>query len=141
MFTRFKVMGYKCSFQIVFSIFHAVFVLSLFITISRGRKLNVALFGDLGRNFDAELVSMQGRKAPIFAVFAGMLVRWYKGLISTLSYVKQHYMYIPISLCYRSHITVMLFRQRIYSLLNINFKVLLGFGYTTGARVPCKVPE
>jgi hypothetical protein len=26
-------------------------------------------------------------------------------------------------------------------LLNINFKVLLGFGYTTGARVPCKVPE
>ncbi|PVH39285.1 hypothetical protein PAHAL_5G470000 [Panicum hallii] len=45
----------------------------------RGRKLNVALFGDLGRNFDAELVSMQGRKAPIFAVFAGMLVRWYKG--------------------------------------------------------------
>ena len=56
-----------------------------------------------------------------------------------LSYVKQHYMYFPISLCCRSHFTVMLFRQRVYSLLNISFKVLLGFGYTTGARVPCKV--
>ena len=48
-------------------------------------------------------------------------------------------MYFPISLCCRSHFTVMLFRQRVYSLLNISFKVLLGFGYTTGARVPCKV--
>jgi len=49
-------------------------VLSSFITIFRGRELNVALFGDLGRNFDAEKVFKQGRKAPIVAVFAGMLV-------------------------------------------------------------------
>jgi len=49
-------------------------VLSLFITIFRGRELNVALLGDLGRNFDAEKVFKKGRKAPIVAVFAGMLV-------------------------------------------------------------------
>jgi len=61
-------------------------VLSLFITIFRGRKLNVALFGDLGRNFDAEQVFKQSQKAPIVAVFAGMLVRRYAGLISTLSH-------------------------------------------------------
>ncbi|KAG2587062.1 hypothetical protein PVAP13_5NG097400 [Panicum virgatum] len=45
----------------------------------RGRKLNVALFGDLGRNFDAEQVFKQSQNAPIVAVFAGMLVRRYAG--------------------------------------------------------------
>ncbi|RLN23260.1 hypothetical protein C2845_PM07G02000 [Panicum miliaceum] len=53
---------------------------NIFLCDLRGRELNVALFGDLGRNFNAEQVSMQGRKAPIVAVFAGMLVRWYKGI-------------------------------------------------------------
>ncbi|KAF8705029.1 hypothetical protein HU200_031286 [Digitaria exilis] len=43
----------------------------------RGRGLNVALFGDLGRNFDAEQVLKQGQKVSIVAVFAGMLVQYY----------------------------------------------------------------
>ncbi|CAL4958070.1 unnamed protein product [Urochloa decumbens] len=45
----------------------------------RGRKLNVALFGELGRRFDAEQVFKQGQNVPIVAVFAGMLVQWYSG--------------------------------------------------------------
>ncbi|CAO2185585.1 unnamed protein product [Urochloa humidicola] len=45
----------------------------------RGRELNVALFGDLGRNFDAEQVFKQGQKVPIVAVLAGMLVQLYPG--------------------------------------------------------------
>lgn len=45
----------------------------------------MALFGDLGRNFDAEQVLKQGQKDAIVVVFAGMLVKRYSGLISTLS--------------------------------------------------------
>ncbi|CAO2174575.1 unnamed protein product [Urochloa humidicola] len=45
----------------------------------RGRELNVVLFGDLGRNFDAEQVSKQSQIVPVVAVFAGMLVQRYPG--------------------------------------------------------------
>ena len=48
--------------------------------------MNVTLFGDLGRNFNAEQVFKQGQKVPVVAIFAGMLVEGYKGLIYTLSY-------------------------------------------------------
>jgi len=34
----------------------------------------VTLYGDLGRNFDAEKVVKQGREVSIVAVFAGMRV-------------------------------------------------------------------
>ncbi|TVU21966.1 hypothetical protein EJB05_31638 [Eragrostis curvula] len=47
---------------------------------SRDNKLKVALFGDLGRNFDAELVRIRGQHAPVVAVFAGMLVQYYTGI-------------------------------------------------------------
>lgn len=52
--------------------------------------MDVALFGGLGRNFDAEQVFKQSQKVPIVAVFAGMLVERYSGLISQL-FVQQHY--------------------------------------------------
>ncbi|CAL4951418.1 unnamed protein product [Urochloa decumbens] len=46
----------------------------------RGRQLNIALYGDLGRNFDAEKVIKQGQEVSIIAVFTGMLVQLYKGI-------------------------------------------------------------
>ncbi|CAO2204677.1 unnamed protein product [Urochloa humidicola] len=46
----------------------------------RGRQLNIVLYGNLGRNFDAEQVIKQGQQVSIVAVFAGMLVQLYKGI-------------------------------------------------------------
>jgi len=46
----------------------------------RGRPMLVTLYGDLGRNFDAEKVVKQGREVSIVAVFAGMLVQLYNGI-------------------------------------------------------------
>lgn len=45
----------------------------------RGRQVSVALYGNLGRNFDAEKVLKRGRQFPVVAVFVGMLVQLYKG--------------------------------------------------------------
>ncbi|CAO2161019.1 unnamed protein product [Urochloa humidicola] len=46
----------------------------------RGWQLNIALYGDLGRNFDAEQVIKQSQEVSIVAVFTGMLVQLYKGI-------------------------------------------------------------
>ncbi|CAL4958067.1 unnamed protein product [Urochloa decumbens] len=45
-----------------------------------GRQLNIALYEDLGRNFDAEQVIKQGQQVSIVAVFTGMIVQLYKGI-------------------------------------------------------------
>jgi replication factor A1 len=64
------------------------------------------MYGDLCRNFDAEKVVKQGREVSIVAVFAGMLVQLYKGLIHTLLFVQPNY-YVLLSLFSRSHLTIM----------------------------------
>ena len=66
----------------------------------------VTLYGDLGRNFDAEKVVKQGREVSIVAVFAGMLVQLYNGLNYTLLYAQPNYC-VLLSLFSRSHLTTM----------------------------------
>ncbi|OEL19192.1 hypothetical protein BAE44_0019788, partial [Dichanthelium oligosanthes] len=46
----------------------------------RGRQLSVALYEDLGRNFDRDLASKQDQEVPIVAIFAGMFVQLYNGI-------------------------------------------------------------
>jgi len=66
----------------------------------------VTLYGDLGRNFDAEKVVKQGREVSIVAVFAGMLVQLYNGLNYTLLYAQPNYC-VLLSFFSRSHLTTM----------------------------------
>ncbi|TVU21964.1 hypothetical protein EJB05_31636 [Eragrostis curvula] len=65
---------------------------------SRDNKLKVALFGDLGRNFDADQVRFRGQHAPVVAVFAGMLVQYYAGIGLTVrsSSASKYYLNLEI---------------------------------------------
>ncbi|KAG2595748.1 hypothetical protein PVAP13_5KG094200 [Panicum virgatum] len=62
----------------------------------RGRPMLVTLYGDLGRNFDAEKVVKQGREVSIVAVFAGMLVQLYNGFTVRSTSASKYYLDLDI---------------------------------------------